>query len=175
MTESLSWALERAALVKPTKTAVIDGDVVLSYAELARRVGGLGGGLGSIGVGRGDVVGVLALNDHRHLEYWLGVPAMGAVLNDLNYRLSDDELAFIVEDCATSVLAVDDAFLELARRLRRQPAYRVRPLRRVSVRGYDHLQPWLVRRRPDADEDNPFESMLDELADDVLDEDEHDD
>ncbi len=57
---------------------------------------------------------------------------------------------------------------ELARRLRRLPAYRVRPLRRVSVRGYDHLQPWLVRRRPGAEEDNAFESMLDELADDVL-------
>ena len=59
---------------------------------------------------------------------------------------------------------------ELARRLRRLPAYRVRPLRRVSVRGYDHLQPWLVRRRPGADEDNAFEGMLDELADDVLEE-----
>src|SRR3954470_19298405 len=65
---------------------------------------------------------------------------------------------------------------ELARQLRRLPAYRVRPLRRVSVRGYDHLQPWLVRRRPAADEDNAFEGMLDELADDVLDrEDDSDD
>jgi adenylate cyclase len=36
----------------------------------------------------------------------------------------------------------------LADRLRDLPGYRVRPLRRVSVRGYDHLQPWLVRRRP---------------------------
>jgi adenylate cyclase len=40
---------------------------------------------------------------------------------------------------------------ELARPLLRLPGFRVRPLRRVSVRGYDHLQPWLVRRRP-ADE-----------------------
>ncbi len=66
---------------------------------------------------------------------------------------------------------------ELARRLRRLPAYRVRPLRRVSVRGYDQLQPWLVRRRPGTEEDNAFEGMLDELADDVLDEedDEQDD
>jgi adenylate cyclase len=51
---------------------------------------------------------------------------------------------------------------ELADRIRERPEYRVRPLRRVSVRGYDHLQPWLVRRRrtddlPDAsgyDEDS---------------------
>jgi adenylate cyclase len=59
---------------------------------------------------------------------------------------------------------------ELARRLRRLPAYRVRPLRRVSVRGYDHLQPWLVRRRPEGAEEDPLEGMLDEMADAVLDE-----
>ena len=57
---------------------------------------------------------------------------------------------------------------ELAQQLRGNAAYRVRPLRRVSVRGYDHLQPWLVQRRPAGEEDNPFEGMLDELADDVL-------
>jgi adenylate cyclase len=61
---------------------------------------------------------------------------------------------------------------ELARGLRGLPEYRVRPLKRVSVRGYDHLQPWLVRRRPSGD-DSPFdtsafEGMLDEMADDVL-------
>jgi adenylate cyclase len=36
---------------------------------------------------------------------------------------------------------------DLADRIRKLPQYKVRPLRRVSVRGYDHLQPWLVRRR----------------------------
>jgi adenylate cyclase len=41
---------------------------------------------------------------------------------------------------------------ELAERLRDRPEYRVRPLRRVSVRGYDHLQPWLVRRRRTGDD-----------------------
>src|SRR3954464_268514 len=63
---------------------------------------------------------------------------------------------------------------ELARRLRGRPEYRVRPLRRVLVRGYDHLQPWLVRRCPSGEEENAFEGMLDEMADDVLAQDEHD-
>jgi adenylate cyclase len=44
---------------------------------------------------------------------------------------------------------------ELADGLREEPAYKVRPLRRVSVRGYDHLQPWLVRRRPLHGHDEP--------------------
>jgi adenylate cyclase len=60
----------------------------------------------------------------------------------------------------------------LARGLRGHPGYRVRPLKRVSVRGYDHLQPWLVRRRPGEDDspfdNSAFEAMLDEMADDVL-------
>src|SRR3954467_13942924 len=57
---------------------------------------------------------------------------------------------------------------ELARRLRGMAAYRVRPLKPVSVRGYDHLQPWLPRRRPAGEDDHAFEGMLDEMADDVL-------
>ena len=57
---------------------------------------------------------------------------------------------------------------ELAGRLRGLPQYRVRPLRRVSVRGYEELQPWLVRHRPPGEEDSSFEAMLDEMADDVL-------
>ena len=56
----------------------------------------------------------------------------------------------------------------LAGRLRGLTGYRVRPLRRVSVRGYEDLQPWLVERRPPGEDDNALEEMLDELADDVL-------
>ena len=57
---------------------------------------------------------------------------------------------------------------DLARQLRGLPRYRVRPLRRVSVRGYDDLQPWRVQRRPPGEADTALESMLDEMADDVL-------
>jgi len=60
---------------------------------------------------------------------------------------------------------------DLARELRGLPRYRVRPLRRVSVRGYDDLQPWLVQRRPPGEADLALEAMLDEMADDVLEED----
>ncbi|CAN5456293.1 long-chain fatty acid--CoA ligase [soil metagenome] len=118
MTESLRWALDRAALVAGSRTAVIDGEVTYNYAELARRVDSLGGGLQTHGIGKGDVVGVLALNGHRHLEYWLGVPAIGAILNDLNFRLSEEELAFIINDCGTVLLAVDDAHVDVGRSLR---------------------------------------------------------
>nr|WP_279591046.1 adenylate/guanylate cyclase domain-containing protein [Modestobacter marinus] len=60
---------------------------------------------------------------------------------------------------------------QLARELRGVREYRVRPLRRVSVRGYDNLRPWLVRRGSPGEEApgvTAFEELLDEIADDVL-------
>ena len=69
-----------------------------------------------------------------------------------------------------STVLVDEA---LARHLRGVRAYRVRPLNRVSVRGYDQLQPWLVRRAVPAEAEaagvHAVEDLLDEIADDVLD------
>jgi len=55
---------------------------------------------------------------------------------------------------------------ELARRLRGLPGYRLRPLHRVSVRGYDHLQPWLVRRSGSAPGDASEAGAYDDELDD---------
>src|SRR4051794_6612269 len=117
MGENLGWALERAVMVSGDREAVVQGDRRLTYREIHRRVAALGGGLAGLGVERGHVVGVLSLNSLEHLECWYGITRHGAVLNDLNYRLSPAELAFIVDDCSTSVLFVDDMHAELGRRL----------------------------------------------------------
>ncbi len=117
MNGNLSWALERAVRLEPDKVAVIDGERRLTYRELDERVSGLDAGLARLGVADGDVVGVLSLNSHQHLECWLGIPRGGAVLNDLNIRLAPAELQFILQDADTVALVVDDAFLEAGRRL----------------------------------------------------------
>jgi adenylate cyclase len=40
---------------------------------------------------------------------------------------------------------------ELAGEIGEDPEFRVRRLRRVAVRGFAHLQPWLLRRAHGAD------------------------
>jgi adenylate cyclase len=98
--------------------------------------------------------------------------AYGAVLTRLGdvYSPVVNLASRLTSVARPSAVLVDE---EMARRLRGATAYRVRPLRVVSVRGYDHLQPWLVRRRAAEDDDAPavqaLEGLLDEIADDVLD------
>jgi long-chain acyl-CoA synthetase len=115
---TLDWVVDRAAAVHGARPAVVDGAIRRTYAEVARRVRGLGAGLAGLGLAPGDVVASLQLNSAEHLECWLGLPYHGYVLNDLNLRLAVPELVFMLEDCASAALVVDPAHLDLGRRLR---------------------------------------------------------
>ena len=97
----LSWPLERAARLYAGDVAVVDGERSVTYGELARRVRALGGL-------EAQRVGFLGPNSLAHLECWLGLPAFGKVLVDLNFRLSVDELAFMVRDAGLDALISDD-------------------------------------------------------------------
>jgi long-chain acyl-CoA synthetase len=89
------------------RPAVVCGAEVTDYATLHDRCARLVGGLRSLGVARGDRVAVLALNCHRYLEAYLGVPAGGMVVVPLNTRLAEPELRAIVADAGATVLLTD--------------------------------------------------------------------
>ena len=104
--------LDRSAVVFGRRTAVLDGDLRFSYAELDDRTKRLAGALKGAGVDRGDRVAVLAPNSHVLLEAHYGVPRAGAVLVAMNNRLNGHELAYIVEHSGAKVLIADDVYAE---------------------------------------------------------------
>lgn len=118
MKENIASALDRAVGQFGDRTAMVDGEHRWTYRELGARVHSFDAALDDAGLAPGEVVGVLALNNRAHLVAWLGVPRSGRVLNEINTRLSPAEIAYIVDDSATRMLIVDDAFLETARQLR---------------------------------------------------------
>ncbi|GAA0470216.1 long-chain fatty acid--CoA ligase [Streptomyces olivaceiscleroticus] len=63
---------------------------------------------------RGDArVATLMWNNSVHLEAYLAIPAMGAVLHTLNLRLPAEQLAWIIQHAADRVVLVNGSLLPL--------------------------------------------------------------
>ena len=106
--------LRRAGAVYPGKVAVVHGDRRLTYGELWQRARSLAASLTAMGIGRGDVVSILAPNTPAMLEAHYGVPLAGAVLNAINMRLDAPAVAFILQHAESKLLLVDRGFAALA-------------------------------------------------------------
>jgi fatty-acyl-CoA synthase len=89
----------------------------VTYAELTKRADRLAGALARLGVRPGDRVATFAWNSPEHLEAYLAVPCMGAVLHTVNVRLFPDQLAYVVNHAADSVILVDDSLVEVLEQL----------------------------------------------------------
>ena len=69
-----------------------DGTRRRTYAEAGRRAARLANALRRLGVDGDQRVGTYMWNNAEHLEAYLAVPSMGAVLHTLNIRLAADEV-----------------------------------------------------------------------------------
>ncbi len=108
--------LERAARIWPERVAIVHGEKRITWRGFRDRCRRLAEGLLASGIERGDTVSVLLPNIPEMLEAHYGIPMAGAVLNPLNTRLQDREIAFILDHCGATALIVDSEFAELASR-----------------------------------------------------------
>jgi fatty-acyl-CoA synthase len=90
-----------------------EGPRSATYAEVGRRTARLAHALRGLGIRGDDRVGTFMWNNQEHLEAYLAVPAMGAVLHPLNIRLFPDQLAFIADHGGDKVVLVDGSVLPL--------------------------------------------------------------
>lgn len=96
----------------------VDGTIHrYTYAEAHRRAKRLANAVGRLGVARGDRIGTLAWNTHRHFELFYGVSGSGAVLHPVNPRLFADQIVFIINHAEDAWLFIDAATLPLAEQL----------------------------------------------------------
>ena len=93
-------------------TRTQDGVERSTYGEVAQRARRLAGALEELGVRPGDRVATFAWNSIRHLELYLAVPSMGAVLHTLNIRLFEDDLRYIVGHAEDRVIFLDASLAE---------------------------------------------------------------
>src|SRR4051795_4617961 len=84
-----------------------------SYAAVVRRARGLASSLQRLGVRPGDRVATFGWNSRRHLELYLALPSMGAVMHTLNIRLFEEELRYIVGHAQDKVIFLDASLADV--------------------------------------------------------------
>lgn len=96
---------------KPAWLEIEDGRT-LTFAQYRKQVECLACGLQEQGITKGDRVGVLAKNS---LEYFLlfgAISALGAIMLPINWRLSENEVRYNLNDCAPKVVFADREYQE---------------------------------------------------------------
>ena len=91
----------------PNKTAVVCGNIRLTYSEMFERCQRIASAMASIGMQRGDRIALLAANSHQYLEYYQALPAAGFVIVPLNTRHAEPELEYALRDGGVRVLITD--------------------------------------------------------------------
>jgi fatty-acyl-CoA synthase len=114
---SLSTIVERTERVSSAAKVVWrrpDGSVDrATLGECAQRARRVASAFAELGIGAGDRVATLLWNQPEHLELYLALPGMGAVIHTVNPRLHPDELSFIVADAEDRAIVVDETLLDV--------------------------------------------------------------
>ena len=91
--------MRRARRLYGSREAVVDGIHSWTYEQFFDRCDRWSAALQQMGVRPGDRVAYISPNTHAQLESFYAVPQIGAVLVPINFRLADDEFAYLLNHC----------------------------------------------------------------------------
>ena len=108
--------VEKQAATRPDKTAIVElsSGRSHSYQGLNQRAEALAGWLQKQGAGPRTRVAILAHNCAEFFELEFACGKIGAIAVPLNWRLTEPELAYILNDCTPQVLLHDATLSQLA-------------------------------------------------------------
>jgi fatty-acyl-CoA synthase len=110
----------RARRLYADREAVVDGALRLTYGQFFDRCDRWSAALQAFGIQPGDRVAYIAPNTHAQLESFYAVPQIGAVVVPINYRLTADDFAYIINHSGARVVCVHGDYLEMVDSIRGQ-------------------------------------------------------
>lgn len=114
LNQGLGGWIHKRRVKSQDQTAMIQGDTLLSYAQLATRIDKLANALRTLGVTQGSRVAYLGNNHPAFLETLFACGGIGAIFVPLNTRLSPRELNYALNDSGSTVLINPVSLGELA-------------------------------------------------------------
>ncbi|WP_156289678.1 acyl-CoA synthetase [Oceanobacillus salinisoli] len=130
MQNSVGNWLVKHAYYDSDRLALIHHDKRFTYKELNERVNQLANACVSMGVRKGDRVNVLLFNTNEMIESMFACSKIGAIFVPINYRLSVEEVYYIVNDSTGDLFIYDSRMRSLVDELRKKKS---------SIREYIHV------------------------------------
>jgi len=109
--------MERNARLFPNKVAIEHGNHRITFAEMLDMVRSLGSGLKAHGVKSGDVIAILSRNSEQFFLLYGAAACIGAIIAPINWRLSTDEIQYIISDCTPAMIFVESEIEKLVAQL----------------------------------------------------------
>ncbi len=135
--------LDRAAAVYPDRVAIVDEPdqpapplAAMTYGELADMRRQIGVAMDEMGIPMGARVAMVSHNSARLLASFFGVSGNGRVFVPINFRLSRDEVAYIVEHSGAEALLIDPELADVLADI---------PCERKWIMGAESDADWLGR------------------------------
>jgi fatty-acyl-CoA synthase len=132
----------RTALRVPHTTAVVDGDVRLTYAEFDAAIDAYAAALAGRGMAKGDRLAVLSHNCWQYAVLSFATARVGVVLVPINFMLGPDEVAFILDHSGATAMVVEDTLAPVAERALGSTPLTVRGSIGAAP-GWEDLDGWL--------------------------------
>ena len=113
--DTLGDFLEKQVEMNPTRDFLIypDRNLRFTYKEFDERVNMLAKGLLSLGIGKGDHVGIWAKNVPDWLTFMFATAKIGVVLVTVNTAYKSHELDYVLEQSDMKALAIIDGFQDV--------------------------------------------------------------
>jgi fatty-acyl-CoA synthase len=105
-----SWWIRRWAELAPDKAAIVFEGEQTSYVRLWESAEAAACWLQSLGIEKGDRVAVVMDNSPELVELYLAAARVGAVFVPLNYRLTSEELQYLLENSAPRLFVFRDSY-----------------------------------------------------------------
>jgi 2-furoate---CoA ligase len=97
-----------AAARYPERTAIVDGDLRLTYSELLDRVLRIVSGFDALGIGKGNRLLTLLQNRWEAAALHWAAQIAGVVITPLNWRVKPEELDYFAADAEASAAVFDE-------------------------------------------------------------------
>lgn len=107
----LDW-IEGSARLFPDQVAVVDGDCdeSFTYQEVNERAIQLTKYLSGCGILKGDRVALMSPNHISYFDFLFACMKIGAIFVPLNWRLSKEELTYVLEDSEPKIIGIHNHF-----------------------------------------------------------------